>query len=260
MNKNTFGQHMPSLMCSPAGTVRRPDQSWTNTICSWANQYWTNLEPVLNKSWTNTERILTNLTDSFGHHSVMVHIRTYTFIHILVQQNRSWIKNACREGNTESLSQNRKIQVKVVLARTFCVWFIMSNFTSKSLILLSFLGCSMLSTGQDFILAFMESNSPQREPELYISTANPTGAYVTGNTHQYNKTSLLHWKNHILIQVLLSTGWNLQKYLLAWTQRFYSNAKGRSIYWGKFAQSPIQILEPLKLIYNVPLVVGFGIV
>ena len=49
----------------PAGTVRRPNQSWTNIICSGTNQSWTNPEPWLNGGWTN-------LTDWFYHRSVMV--------------------------------------------------------------------------------------------------------------------------------------------------------------------------------------------
>ena len=31
----------------PAGTVRHPNQSWTNIICSGPNQFWTNPEPIL---------------------------------------------------------------------------------------------------------------------------------------------------------------------------------------------------------------------
>ena len=53
-------------------------------ICSGPNQSWTNPEPI-------------SCLDPFGHRSAMVYIRTYTSVHILVQQNRSWIKNACRE-------------------------------------------------------------------------------------------------------------------------------------------------------------------
>ncbi len=69
-------------MGNPAGTERRPNQSWTNII---SVQGRTNSEPIL---WL----------DPFGDRSAMVHIRTYASVHILVQQNRSWIKNACREA------------------------------------------------------------------------------------------------------------------------------------------------------------------
>ena len=53
-------------------------------ICSGLNQSWTNSQPIL---WL----------DPFGHRSLMVHIHTYASVHILGQQNRSWIKNACSD-------------------------------------------------------------------------------------------------------------------------------------------------------------------
>ena len=63
----------------PAGTVWRPNRSWTNIICSGPSQSWTNPEPWLNGSCTNladsfSHRSVMVFTGSFGHHSVMVHI------------------------------------------------------------------------------------------------------------------------------------------------------------------------------------------
>ncbi len=56
----------------------------------------------------------------------------------------------------------------------------------------------------------------------------------------------LHWKNHILIQVLLSIWWNVQtKYLLAWTRKFYSNANFC------VTVSSCQLFEASKYIYLV---------
>ena len=52
--------------------------------------------------------------DSFGHHSVMVHICTYASVHILVLQKRSWIKNACRYNS---------IRVKILnLSTGYSIW------------------------------------------------------------------------------------------------------------------------------------------
>ncbi len=95
-----YANEMYLLYEFPAGTVRRLNGSWTNIICSGPNQSWTNPEPWPNGGWSNltdsfSHRLVMVLTDSFGHRLVMVPIRTYASIHILVQQNRSWIKKAC---------------------------------------------------------------------------------------------------------------------------------------------------------------------
>ncbi len=77
-----------SVICPPVPPsfcVLSATSSW-NYILSGPNQSWTNYEPIL---WL----------DPFGHRSAMVHIRMYASVHILVKQNRSWIKNACRGWN-----------------------------------------------------------------------------------------------------------------------------------------------------------------
>ncbi len=56
---------------------------------------------------------------------------------------------------------------------------------------------------------------------------NPLQFKPEAKLHVYEDISqLLHCKNHILIQVLLSTWWNVQtKYLLAWTRKFLRYCK-----------------------------------
>ena len=85
---------------APAGTVRRPNLSWTNIICSGLNQSWKNPEPILVIRSATVQLWFFN-TDLFGHCSVMVHIRMTmcASVHILIQQTQSWIKNACRMDN-----------------------------------------------------------------------------------------------------------------------------------------------------------------
>ncbi len=68
------------------------------------NQYYLfRAKPILNKSWTITERWLNQsywfVQPPFGYGSYRL-VRppfSYGSHHILVQQNRSWIKNVCRE-------------------------------------------------------------------------------------------------------------------------------------------------------------------
>ncbi len=87
----------------PEGTERRPNQSWTNIISVLGP---TNPEPILNQSYGLIRSATVRLWFTY----VRTHLFTFWFsrtnpeasVHFLVQQNRSWIKNACR-----ALSNNR---------------------------------------------------------------------------------------------------------------------------------------------------------
>ncbi len=82
---------------SPASTVRHPNQSWMNIICLGLNQSWTNPERILSvQGQTNPERIL-NQSYWFVRPPFDYASNTFASVHVLVQQNRSWIKNAWSE-------------------------------------------------------------------------------------------------------------------------------------------------------------------
>ena len=98
------------------------------------------------------------------------------------------MKTVVQEGVVNQVTLCSKLIILV-----FLFYFLYCVTTFVDLIKICYVvpgTCSVDTAGQEFVLMFMENNSPDRDAELYITTSNPNGTFVTVTSPGWTNPSI----------------------------------------------------------------------